>query len=656
MHPPKAAIRCMAVLSDEESPFPLFIGRDDGVVEKYISIRDADLGIPSLTLLGHRKAVTGIIAISADEVLSCSLDGTLREWNADLGMDKNATRLLRNVDPKVPLHCITRQGERIYLGGGDGSLHIVDGERRSMSEGHCDVLSCIAFAEDGNLFVTGGHDHQILIWDVASAKPIRRLLGHSNRVIGVCVVPHPDLEGEGDEDEGRVAGRGDRAGPRLDGAIVSFSKDRTMKVWLLPNPSENFSEEAEETREKQLSSVHNDSSMLSNDANDSASKALTETSFKEGAHGEVDGAGALPRQEHSKGSLGSDNLISDTKDNSKRVSFMSPDDGSAGDALFPKVHPAEGADGDPHSFPSEDVVKMIRTSLTPKSALKPREMALMMLPLVEAVGTIELPEIPFTLFRPSILFGEEDGQSQPWSLMALVGAANGYVWGMNLARLTRNVLLFVRDNNRKVAAATSAAKRTLRENIVLLKKGCRKRVFAKTNSMIEVARKRKSEEVAAARAAKIAQRKKDFAHENAEEDEEGSIVTNEEVDLDMGYEEDEEDEEEVENINDSDGRLRYLTAEEKTELEGFIKDQETERDAHIQSLQSAVSSHLDKLSPIARTPYVRGRDRFYRLRHIAAARVGCETVLAVVRGFENVYAVQGERVVITQVTPGLTNL
>ncbi|CCW70739.1 unnamed protein product [Phytomonas sp. Hart1] len=104
------------------------------------------------------------------------------------------------------------------------------------------------------------------------------------------------------------------------------------------------------------------------------------------------------------------------------------------------------------------------------------------------------------------------------------------------------------------------------------------------------------------------------------------------------------------------GRLRDLSDAEKAELEGFVRQQEGERDKGIASHQATVAGYLDQLLPVVRTPYVRGRDQFYRLRHTAVAKVGSETMLAVVRGPERVYAAQGGRVITTQVTPGFTNL
>ncbi|CCW70738.1 unnamed protein product [Phytomonas sp. Hart1] len=298
MHPSEVAIRCMGVLSDEESPFPVFLGRDDGIVEKYVSIRDVDLGIPSLTLRGHRKAVTALLAVSPDELLSCSLDGTLREWNADGMLAKSAARLTRRIDLVVPLYCMARQGERLYLGGGDGSLHIVNGVRRSTWEGHRDVLACIAFAEEGNLVVTGGYDHQILVWDATGGKPIRRLLGHSNRVIGIGVVAHPEFASGDEDEEGAARGR-DRPRPRLDGAIVSFSKDRTMKVWLLPSPHEEFGEEVAGLLDKGSSGTQNGASFPSVNLNANEAKPPSLSTSKTDAPAEAVEGGGRPRRPRS---------------------------------------------------------------------------------------------------------------------------------------------------------------------------------------------------------------------------------------------------------------------------------------------------------------------------------------------------------------------
>ncbi|CAD2221322.1 WD domain, G-beta repeat, putative [Angomonas deanei] len=212
-------ICCFASPSDEE-PRPLFIGREDGTVEKYISIKDADLGQPSLVLRGHTRAVTGLYAPHAQEVYSSSLDGTIRRWNASTEEEGIVERTLRVTRFGAPLKCLANNGDRLYAGGEDGSLNVVDGERQSTWDGHSEAINCIAFYESG-LVITGGSDHQIRVFNSSTGQCIRVLQGHQNQVKAVaCVEAAENSEGEPVP------------------LIFSFSRDGAMKFWNVPDPEE----------------------------------------------------------------------------------------------------------------------------------------------------------------------------------------------------------------------------------------------------------------------------------------------------------------------------------------------------------------------------------------------------------------------------------
>ncbi len=55
----------------------IFVGRESGAFAKYSSTK-LDLG-PLLELKGYTKAVTGIALPSAEEALTASMDGTVRQ-------------------------------------------------------------------------------------------------------------------------------------------------------------------------------------------------------------------------------------------------------------------------------------------------------------------------------------------------------------------------------------------------------------------------------------------------------------------------------------------------------------------------------------------------------------------------------------------------
>ena len=80
------------------------------------------------------------------------------------------------------------------------------GSRSVPSRGIRGPVWCVAFGPDGKRLATGGFDHAVKIWDVAAAREVRTLSGHTDHVSSLAF--HPD-------------------GRRL----ASGSRDRTAILW-----------------------------------------------------------------------------------------------------------------------------------------------------------------------------------------------------------------------------------------------------------------------------------------------------------------------------------------------------------------------------------------------------------------------------------------
>ena len=81
--------------------------------------------------------------------------------------------------------------------------------------GHIGAVSAVAFSPDGRVLYSAGHDHTVRLWDLRTAKTIRKLAGHTDVVYGLAC---------------------SRDGLRL----ATASWDGTVKVWDTRDGTESF--------------------------------------------------------------------------------------------------------------------------------------------------------------------------------------------------------------------------------------------------------------------------------------------------------------------------------------------------------------------------------------------------------------------------------
>src|SRR5688572_1288834 len=71
---------------------------------------------------------------------------------------------------------------------------------------HFDAVRSVAFSPNGRHLASGSNDHTIKLWDVATAKARRTLLGHTGRIESVAFSPSGQL-------------------------LASASDDKSIKLW-----------------------------------------------------------------------------------------------------------------------------------------------------------------------------------------------------------------------------------------------------------------------------------------------------------------------------------------------------------------------------------------------------------------------------------------
>jgi WD40 repeat protein/serine/threonine protein kinase len=180
---------------------------DDPVVKVY----DARTGQLLRKLEGHTDRVN-CVAFHPDgrRLASCGSDKTVRIWELDRGRE---VLTLRGHAETVTSMLFDPKGWRLASSSWDGTLRVWDGTpqgaapgRRCVTlPGHTDKVFSVAFGPDGRQLASAGQDRTVRLWDVAGAREIRTLEGHTETVFAA------------------VLGKG--------GLLVSGSFDGTVRIW-----------------------------------------------------------------------------------------------------------------------------------------------------------------------------------------------------------------------------------------------------------------------------------------------------------------------------------------------------------------------------------------------------------------------------------------
>lgn len=142
---------------------------------------------PIMTLKGHREAISAVVWTDDQEIATSSWDHTLRVWDAELGGLKseiagNKSFFDMSYSPlnKAVITASADRHIRLYdLRSTEGT--IVKGTYTSHTQW---VQSVKWSTTDEHLFISGGHDCQVLLWDTRSPRaPLYNLEGHEDKVM-----------------------------------------------------------------------------------------------------------------------------------------------------------------------------------------------------------------------------------------------------------------------------------------------------------------------------------------------------------------------------------------------------------------------------------------------------------------------------------------
>ncbi|HEV3387188.1 MAG TPA: serine/threonine-protein kinase [Gemmata sp.] len=174
---PADNIRCVAISPDGKS---IAAGSDDSMVWLWSTDQN---GPTTVCMKGHKGAVTGMVFVSADSMLTSGVDGTVRQW--DLRTGKTKGTLPAGVGPLVAL---AYGGKRVAVAGNTLAVRMPNGKFAKL-DGHDGAVLCCAISNDGRLVASGGSDKTVRLWISEEATALATFPGHTGAVRTVCFDP-----------------------------------------------------------------------------------------------------------------------------------------------------------------------------------------------------------------------------------------------------------------------------------------------------------------------------------------------------------------------------------------------------------------------------------------------------------------------------------
>jgi WD40 repeat protein len=152
---------------------------------------------------GHTAPIfQAVFAPGGDELITVSLDKTIRFWDVNSGRSLRVLRPPLGPGHQGELHAVALSPDgRTLAVAGFGFL--TDGKRSSpiflidrasgtitrTLRAHTGTVQALAFSADGKRLASGGVDRLIRVWDVAGGQVIKKLPGHTAPVTGLALSP-----------------------------------------------------------------------------------------------------------------------------------------------------------------------------------------------------------------------------------------------------------------------------------------------------------------------------------------------------------------------------------------------------------------------------------------------------------------------------------
>ncbi len=149
----------------------------------WLWVREPGQPLSPVCVKGHTGAVTAVVFVASDSLLSASADGTVRQWDLKTGKSKGS--LQAGVGP---ISAMAFASKRVVVAGRDGLAIRQPGAgsfQRIMGHDGT-VLSC-ALSTDGKLLASGGADRTVRLYRTEDLLPLACYPGHERGVRAVAL-------------------------------------------------------------------------------------------------------------------------------------------------------------------------------------------------------------------------------------------------------------------------------------------------------------------------------------------------------------------------------------------------------------------------------------------------------------------------------------
>jgi len=153
---------------------------------RVVNILDGSLVFQTMD---HRDAITAVeFEATGKFVLTASMDGTIRLYDIANPTNNQKPRLYTYGKPVNDLLTAPNGKTFFVANNGNNNVESIDftGKVYQTFTGiHTMPVNCLGLSNNKKMLVTGGNDKSVVIWDIATGKPLKTLLGHTWKVNSV---------------------------------------------------------------------------------------------------------------------------------------------------------------------------------------------------------------------------------------------------------------------------------------------------------------------------------------------------------------------------------------------------------------------------------------------------------------------------------------